>query len=217
MKIPLVYPKIPSPENCPLKTCVAWEKIDGTNIHFVYEPELGWYSFGTRRDRFDLDSKGINEFNLAHPGLEDAPDIFLRVYKDVINNPPHEVILFFEFSGENSFAGLHKKEDKKRLTLIDAIIKGKLLTSREFYNSFGTYDHPDPVIDDEYYLPNIVYSGKYNGQFIEDVRNGKYSVNEGVVCKGVVDDKVVMTKIKTNFYMQKLKNHFGKDWESYWE
>jgi hypothetical protein len=48
--------------------CIAFEKYDGTNLHWVWEIELGWYAFGTRRRRFDLDEMGMAEFNAAHPG-----------------------------------------------------------------------------------------------------------------------------------------------------
>jgi hypothetical protein len=53
---------------------------------------------------------------------------------------------------------------------------------------------------------------------IEDVRDGKYGVAEGVVCKGGSDpSNLWMVKIKTSAYMQKLKQTFQKDWEAYWE
>lgn len=77
-RVKLVYPKIPDSRNCPLTRCIAFEKYDGTNLHWVWEVELGWYAFGTRRDRFDLDDMGIAEFNAAHPGLEEAPEIFQK-------------------------------------------------------------------------------------------------------------------------------------------
>ena len=40
----LVYPKIPDSKNCPHEQCVAFEKYDGTNLHWVWEVELGWYA-----------------------------------------------------------------------------------------------------------------------------------------------------------------------------
>ena len=57
-----------------------------------------------------------------------------------------------------------------------------------------------------------------NGKFIDDVRNGKFDVEEGVVCKGGGGRKEPwMVKIKTNTYMERLKEAFSNDWESYWE
>ncbi|HJZ24217.1 MAG TPA: hypothetical protein VJ201_07205, partial [Candidatus Babeliales bacterium] len=57
----------------------------------------------------------------------------------------------------------------------------------------------------QFNIAKVVYKGKYNGQFINDVYEGKYQINEGVVCKGIVNGQVYMTKIKTNAYLKKLK------------
>ena len=64
-RIKLAYPKIPGSKNSPFKRCIAFEKYDGTNLHWVWEYELGWYGFGTRRDRFDL------IFNTAKNQIQD--------------------------------------------------------------------------------------------------------------------------------------------------
>ena len=67
-------------------------------------------------------------------------------------------------------------------------------------------------------IARVVYKGKLTGKFIDDVRQGKYSVEEGVVCKGASKaGKLWMFKIKTYSYMEKLKQAFQDDWESYWE
>lgn len=204
MKIPLFYPKIPENKHIIIGKCVAWEKLDGTNMHWIWTPKIGWSHFGTRRTRFTLDDTGILEFKSVHPELEEAPYIFLRAFTSIVNNPSHEIILFTEFLGEKSFAGSHQVEDKKRLVLFDAMINGKLLEPKQFIDAFSTYNPPEEF-EDEFDLPAVVYSGKYTGQFTEDVRKGKYPVNEGVVVKGVVDNEIVMTKIKTNKYLKKLQ------------
>ncbi len=111
-RVQLAYPKIPDSKNCPLERCIAFEKYDGTNLHWVYEVELGWYASGTRRDRFDLDEMGIAEFNCAHPGLEEAHLIFRRDFASSLetifrNNQQYncpEITVFTEFFGPNSFA-----------------------------------------------------------------------------------------------------------------
>jgi len=204
MKVPLVYPKIPENSDKFLTKCVAFEKIDGTNMHWIWTPGVGWNCFGTRRTRFTLDDKGISEFKTTHPELEEAPHIFLRAFQPIVNNPPHELILFTEFYGPNSFAGSHRAEDKKKLVLFDAMINGKLLSPSQFLDAFSTYNPPEEY-EDEFDLPTLVYSGKYSGQFVEDVRKGKYPVNEGVIVKGVVDGEVFMTKIKTKSYLKRLE------------
>ena len=46
----LHYPKMPDSRNCPDGRCLAFEKYDGTNLHWEWEREFGWHSFGARRD-----------------------------------------------------------------------------------------------------------------------------------------------------------------------
>jgi hypothetical protein len=210
----LVYPKMPGSGEAPLGSCIAFEKYDGTNIHWVWEPTLGWYAFGTRRDRFDLDAKGIAEFSEAHPGLEQCADVFLSMLADrlsaVLNKFKYydskELIVFTEFLGENSFAGKHVSSDSKRLVIID------VQTSLGFLA-------PEVFVADLAELPiaRTVYRGKLTGKFADDVREGRYGVAEGVVCKGESQGKVWMAKIKTNAYMLRLKEAFAERWEDYWE
>src|SRR4051812_48734127 len=78
----LHYPKIPSSEGCPGGKCFAFEKIDGTNLHFDWDRDFGWHAFGTRRDVFNLTPDGIAAFNAAHPGLEDAASLFQAALAD---------------------------------------------------------------------------------------------------------------------------------------
>jgi hypothetical protein len=209
-RVALAYPKILGSKDAPLdaKRCIAFEKYDGTNLHWVWERELSWYAFGTRRDRFDLDPVGIAQFNVAHPGLEDAPGLFQSLFANELDrifqakSISEEMTVFTEFLGPNSFAGMHKKEDPKQLILFDVARDGQILEPDQFVQDFG-------------HLPiaRVVYKGKLTGRFTEDVRLGKFGVNEGVVAKG----SGWMVKIKTNAYMERLKAAFGKNWENYWE
>ncbi|HAZ42997.1 MAG TPA: hypothetical protein DDW76_01975 [Cyanobacteria bacterium UBA11369] len=214
-RVKLVYPKISDSKNSPFKQCIAFEKYDGTNLHWVWEPELGWYAFGTRRDRFDLDDRGIAEFNLAHPGLSEAPELFLKDFAKsletiFLNNPQYncpEIAVFTEFFGLNSFAGMHQNDDPKQLILFDVQTDNGMISPFEFIQDFSRLN-----------IARVVYRGKLTGKFIDDVREGKYGVAEGVVCKGGSSSKDLwMVKIKTYAYMQRLQQAFKRDWEKYWE
>jgi len=222
MKIPLIYPKIPNGNNCTLKECTAFEKLDGTNIHFVWEKLAyqilgnGWVSFGTRRDSFSLETKEIDNFVFKHPNLKLViPDFEDRLSEDLnkkFGSSNYErVRLFTEFLGANSFAGTHDKNEKQYHTIIDLQIDQQLgdnsfLDPKSFINGYKMFG-----------IPKVVYQGKYTGQFVQDVRTGKYLVNEGVVCKGIVDNKIYRVKIKTDAYLRKLKNVFHNSWQDYWE
>ncbi|MEM9541376.1 MAG: RNA ligase family protein [Cyanobacteria bacterium P01_E01_bin.42] len=213
-RIKLAYPKIPGSADSPCDRCIAFEKYDGTNMHWVWERELGWYAFGMRRNRFDLDELGIAEFNANHPGYEDASEIFKRdfaeplatIFRENLAYNSQEVTVFTEYFGANSFAGLHKAEEPKQLILFDVETERGLIQPEQFIEDFGALK-----------IARVVYRGKLTGKFADDVRTGKHNVNEGVVCKGSSGDRVWMVKIKTNAYMERLQQAFKDDWENYWE
>src|SRR5580704_5591419 len=46
----LHYPKIPGSRNCPSGPCIAFEKYDGTNLHWDWDRDFSFHAFGTRRD-----------------------------------------------------------------------------------------------------------------------------------------------------------------------
>lgn len=213
----LHYPKIPNTKGCPGGRCFAFEKSDGTNLHWDWERDFGWHSFGTRRDEFNLSTGGVESFVQAHPGLEECVDVFQATLANGIDQVLRASDLYRQFSafkvfaevcGPNSFAGLHKTGDPKQLILFDVCAE-----------PFGLIG-PDQFVADFGHLPSarVVYRGKFTGQFAEDVRNGKYGVAEGVVCKGGTGGSDLwMAKIKTYAYLEKLKAAFADRWEDFWE
>jgi hypothetical protein len=213
--IPLIYPKIPGSKSAPSGRCIAFEKYDGTNLHWVWHREYGWTDFGTRRDSFALDRAGMADFASAHPGLEEAGPLFLHelaqrleaIFRDNPRYPSSRIVAFTEFFGPNSFAGMHRQGDDKQLVLFDVQTDRGIVGPELFVADFAA-------------LPSaqVVYRGRLTGKFADDVRWGRYSVAEGVVCKGGSSGKDVwMVKIKTNAYLEKLKQAFRDRWEDYWE
>lgn len=227
MKIKLAYPKIPDTLGCPLKQCIAFDKLDGTNLHWVWNKDKGWYAFGTRRDRFYLDEQGIASFHQAHPGLEEAVPLFKKSYQQLAEYPlshkysSGEVILFTEFLGDKSFAGSHQKDDVKRLVLFDVQSNDKIVSPDQFVIDFGQFDDsPENTSGNKiegFHIPRIVFSGKFSGQLFVDVRKNKLKLKEGVVVKGMFSGQVYMAKIKTEEYLERLKKEFSNNWKDYWE
>jgi hypothetical protein len=214
MKIKLAYPKIPDTLGCPLRQCVAFEKYDGTNIHWTFRPGEGWQEFGTRRDRFDINTSGIKSFEQAHPelaGLHTLWDQF-NLLQDYLNqnskyNTAKEIIVFTEYLGTHSFAGQHDPKDViKQLVILDIQVDGKIIPPEQFVEDFKQFN-----------IARVVFQGKFTGQLFVDVRKGKYDVKEGVVVKGLVGKEVYMAKIKTEAYLDRLKNQFKDNWKEYWE
>ncbi|HYT95028.1 MAG TPA: RNA ligase family protein [Gemmataceae bacterium] len=213
-KISLVYPKIPGSQQAPSGRCIAFEKYDGTNLHWVWDREFGWITFGTRRDSFYLDGRGVPEFCAAHPGLEEAAELFLRTHATPLEGVfrshdayrSAQLTVFTEFVGARSFAGIHQPDDPKQLVLFDVQPDAGLIGPEQFVRDFG-----------ELGSARVVYRGKLTGKFSQDVREGKYDVAEGVVCKGGSGGDLWMVKIKTAAYMEKLKRVFKDRWGDYWE
>jgi len=213
----LHYPKIPDTRGCPGGRCLAFEKYDGTNLYWAWDREFGWHRFGTRRDEFALSPVGIERFTQAHAHLRESVEVFRSCLADGIEKllTDREAFrafdrfkAFTEFFGPNSFAGLHKADDPKQLVLFDVWAEPfGMIGPEQFVAEFG---HPASA--------RVVYRGKLTGKFAEDVRQGKYGVQEGVVCKGGSGgDNLWMAKIKTYAYLDKLKAAFADRWEDFWE
>ncbi|BCM90099.1 hypothetical protein IAD21_01950 [Abditibacteriota bacterium] len=213
----LHYPNMPDSRNCPDGRCLAFEKYDGTNLHWEWEREFGWHSFGARRDEFNLNSSGIKSFERAHPNLRGCGELFNstlaegigQVFQENTNYTPFASFkVFTEFFGAHSFAGLHEDGDVKEPKLFDVWVEPfGMIGPRQLVADFGHLN-----------TARVVYEGRITGQFVEDVRNGKYNVQEGVVCKGGTGGSDVwMVKIKTRAYMERLKSTFAQEWENYWE
>lgn len=213
MKIKLAYPKIPDTLDCPLRQCIAFEKYDGTNIHWTFMPQEGWQDYGTRRDRYSINTTGVRAFEEAHPELAGVHKLWDQDSKleDFFNSNPKyntakEIIVFTEYFGPNSFAGQHNPKDEKQLVIFDIEVDGKIIPPEEFVEDFKQFN-----------IAKIVYQGKFSGQLFVDVRKGKLNVKEGIVVKGMVSGQIYMAKIKTEAYMERLKKEYKDNWKEYWE
>src|SRR3954468_7329459 len=89
----LHYPKMSNASAARLEPCIAFDKVDGTNMHWSWDRDFGWHAFGTRRDQFNLIPGGIEQFVFAHGHLQEAPDLFHSTLAEglerVFRNNPH--------------------------------------------------------------------------------------------------------------------------------
>lgn len=201
------YPSIRGPEKAPRQPCIAFYKYDGSNLRFEWNKKSGWNKFGTRKRLFD---ESDETFGNAIPMFlgefaDPLEKIFKKKYRDI-----QKVTIFCEFLGPNSFSGQHLEIDEHELKLIDVkLYKKGYISPREFVNIFCK-NLPDKSAE-------VIYDGNLTDQFIRDVREGKYPVFEGVVCKGGSGHKLWRCKIKTDEYKEKLKEFYGQRWEDFWE
>jgi hypothetical protein len=177
--------------------CVAMDKIDGSNLRFEWGWKRGFYKFGTRSTMIDRNSQPFG----------DGIDIFLNKYGEDLNRifrdrygKVESFVVFGEYVGENSFAGQHMESDIKDVILFDvSAYKRGFVGPEEFLKNFGRLD-----------IPRVVYQGKYNDDLIKSVRENRHGLKEGVIVKGQNRKEVWMAKIKTNEWLEKVREKFGE-------
>lgn len=208
----LEYSSIINSSKAPRKQCIAQYKYDGSNIRAKYTQKDGFCLFGTRTQLIDESTPFWNEVvTVFNSTLKDP---LTELFKSKDFRDFREIIVFGEFFGENSFAGRHEAEPHE-IVVFDVLLdhkQRKLIPPREFYKTVGK------VVK----TPEIIYEGNLSDQFIQDIRDSKYPVNEGVICKGIEKSGAFFggiwtCKIKTQAYLDKLKLNFGDDWKKYAE
>lgn len=200
------YPSIPGSRSRKLplgENCVGFYKYDGSNLRWEWNRKRGFYKFGTRHRLFGPDEAPYNQaidYFKAYMA-KSIEDTMVRSYSGIT-----DFIVFTEFFGPSSFAGSHVLEEEKQLKLFDVWIPKKgLIPPNEFISKFGSGD----------WVAKPIYFGIFHEQLITDVREGRHQVEEGMVVKGVNGDW--MAKIKTNAYLEKLRDKFGQGWTKFAE
>ena len=204
------YPEIMNSSKAPRKSCIAFNKYDGSNIRVKY----------TQKRRFELFGSRTQLFDHSHPYLGEAIDIFKQNFDSILTDlvkeywpNEREIIVFLEFFGNKSFAGMHQPDDPKKLVLFDILVGHKFrkfLLPKEFVKNIKPQFPADRTAA-------VVYEGNLTDQFIRDIRDGKYpEVKEGVVCKGhersgAFCGNVWMCKIKTQAYLDEVRRRYGED------
>lgn len=179
----------------------AFDKKDGSQIRAEWSKKQAFYKFGTKNRMLGADD----------PIFGSAIDLVKKKYeKDLTSifekNKYQSVICFFEFYGENSFAGNHYPNDIHDVILFDVNpFKQGILDPKEFMYYFGHLD-----------IPKELYFGKANNMFVDSVRNGSLPgmTFEGVVCKSKNDKKTkmpIMFKIKNKAWIDRLKDFCKED------
>lgn len=195
----LQYPSIMSWKKAPIsKPCIAFYKYDGSNLRWEWTPKKGWTKFGTRTQLFDQNTPLYNQ----------AIELFMDNIGDVVSETVcwshgrkvERIIAFTEFFGPSSFAGSHEFNEHKELKLFDvSVYKQGFIPPKQFVKLFSKHD----------FCAKVVYEGNMNHEFITDVREGRYPVYEGVICKGDTWN----AKIKTIEYLNRLRGENNKLWE----
>src|SRR5262245_6475507 len=189
------YPSIEGPSFAFLDApCVAFEKYDGSNLRFFWDQRRGWHSTGTRYRWFKAATPTFGPAVAAFQrdyakGLLDALRRF-KEYRGVT-----ELVAFCEFFGASTFSGLHQEDEDTRLMLFDVHLSGRgFVPPKDFVAHFG-----------QLRIPKVVYEGPFSRALIEDVKEGKYPVVEGVVAKGVNTRRQRKGQSAQEVWMAKVK------------
>lgn len=197
------YPSIPKDVRDDIDI-IAFDKLDGSQIRAEWSKKRGFYKFGTKGHLIDASEPIFGEaVGLIKSSYEES---LSKIFKD---QKYENVICFFEFFGEHSFAGNHEVESHKVILFDLAPHKKGILPPREFLSLVGHLE-----------IPSILYQGKVNASFISSVRDGTLSnmSGEGVVCKakgGHKSSPNIVFKIKTQAWLDKLKSFCKEDYELY--
>lgn len=193
------YPSIPKiTSSAPV---YVFDKLDGSNIRAEWTRKNGFTKFGTRTRLLDRTEKPLGE----------AVTLFEENYSDILSERLRKARLqkatvFFEFYGENSFAGKHEVEPHE-LTFFDVHeYKQGIMPPKEFLSLMGN----------SLPFPRLLSSGtRVNQDLIQKVKTSTLTgmTFEGVVCKGGYDKhgNLSMFKIKSDAWLQRLRTYCKED------
>ena len=204
-----------------LKSEIVWgfNKLDGQNFCITYKPKHKiWGPYGSRTrtvdendEQFGQTVKWFQDSNYK-PILENL--VANNRGKKQVLNGIDEITFFFEWYGENSFAGRHQEGDEMRLALIDVFLKKKgYMEPKDYYQIFN--DHGVE-------LPELVYTGPLSSEIIEKVRENDWTqegadfpnVKEGVVFKRstmMKGQRRPSVKVKTKWWLNKLHSMYTEE------
>ena len=179
------------------QNCIVFEKNDGSNLRYEWSKKTGWSKFGTRNRLFDQSDKeygqAIKIFN------ENFGEKLTNILKQNFNKI-EKATVFCEFYGLSSFAGHHNFDENMELCLFDVDIHKKgFVDPFSFTKMFKDFK-----------IPKIYYEGVLTLELIKNIKNGCFGDNEGVVIKGIHNDRkqhhnIWMIKVKTNYWLNKIK------------
>jgi hypothetical protein len=179
----------------------AFDKLDGSNIRAEWNSKRGFYKFGTRNQ---LTDEKTMPFGRSIPLIRDK---FERDLGEVFKEQGwQDALCFFEYWGEESFAGNHNFEKKMDVTLIDVNpYKQGILEPEQFVQLFGHLD-----------IPKVCYRGYVTTELFDQIKQSTLPgmTFEGVVCKGASDTGAkmpIMFKIKSKAWLEKLREYCKGD------
>lgn len=197
----------------------GFNKLDGQNFCVAYKPKHKEFGpCGSRNRTVDENDEqfgtAVKWFKNSH--YEEYLDSVVRNNrgKKGIFNGIDEITFFFEWYGENSFAGRHQEGDEMHLALTDVFLKKKgYMEPKDYYTLFNGCGVE---------LPDLIYTGPLNDDIIKRIQNNNWTqegcefptVKEGVVFKRstmMKGQKRPSVKVKTKWWLNKLHSMYSEE------
>lgn len=196
------YPSIPRATGTTFREipgAMIFDKLDGSNLRSQWSKKQGWYKHGKRTGLIDD----------SNPHLTIAPALFMETLAEpltklAVDNRWKELIVFYEFWGAKSIAGLHYEGDPKFLTVFDAVPEKRgFLGPRDFLKIF----------EDKVPTPKYLGTHNFTRGFVERVRQGEFEgvTFEGVVAKAGAKHDIVRGKAKTQAWIDRVIEVHGEE------
>lgn len=197
----------------------GYNKLDGQNFCATYNVKKDKFGpFGSRTVTVDERSEqfGNTVSYFLNKGYEDilAIKVGQNRGKGEVFNGVDEITFFFEWYGNNSFAGKHEEGDEMHLALIDVFLKKKgYIEPKEYERIFRSTSIE---------MPELIYTGPLNSDIITRIQNNDWTkpdcefpmVKEGVVFKRstlLKGQRRPSVKVKTNWWLNKLHSTYPED------
>ena len=204
-----------------LKGEMVWgyNKLDGQNFCATYNcRKKTWGPYGSRTVTVDENSEQfgpvVKFFNASGYKEKLADTIKEHSAKKGVFNGIEEITFFFEWYGENSFAGKHQEGDEMHLALIDVFLKKKgYMEPRDFEWIFR-----NTSIE----MPELICKGPLDNEIISIIQNNDWTqpdaelpnVKEGVVFKRstmMKGQRRPSVKVKTRWWLEKLHSMYSEE------
>ena len=200
----------------------AFNKLDGQNFGVKYNPRTKQFGpYCSRKRLVDESDDQFGEcckfFNNSGYKEELTRIVKANSGKKQVFTGVEEIMFFFEWYGEHSFAGVHDPNDQMHLALIDVFMKKKgYIEPKDYYDLFVN----NTVIE----TPELIYKGILTNEFIKTIQcnfdgdKPTYpAVKEGVVCRRstiLKGQRMPKVKIKTKWWLDEMHSKYSEDkWE----
>jgi len=176
----------------------AFRKLDGSNIRVEYSKKRGFYKFGTRTQL--IDERSDTPFKVAIELFNKKYEPLIEVFTGKQYRESQSITLFLELHGLESAFGQHNFNSILDLTLFDVwVYKKGFVSPKEFISDFSMYG-----------IPDVIYEGNLNQELINDVKNNRFNLEEGVIFKSnqmvKKGNQHYYCKIKTDDWFNRLKS-----------